>query len=91
MLRLGPERQFKGKKARFAGRILYADRRAELYEALKKLGLPFKYIRENPWRYLLTMGHAWQLIRLRDQGFVELEEITLLKETEYRRQETENE
>lgn len=83
MLKLGPERTFVSRYGKqFRGRVIYADTKLEMYEVLKKIGQPFKRIRENPWRYLLSKGWGWQLIRLRDKGFVELEEITLMQEQE---------
>lgn len=83
MIYLGPIRNLEG-FIRQQGRFLYADTYAEMITVLFKLGMPAKYICEKPvWHYVLSAGRGWQLIRLRDQGFIELKELTLLEEHEY--------
>lgn len=90
MLYLSPEKDVDWKWAD-RGRILYADTYPELLTAIHKLDMPVVHIKKEPvLHYKLSKGRAWQLIRLKDDGFVELEELTLLQEQEYVRRNTED-
>lgn len=84
MLYLGPEKYIKGWE-NIRCRVLYADTYHEILNTLHKLGRPVKYIKRhsNYYSYILSSGYAWQLIRLRDQGFIKLEEMTLMQETDF--------
>lgn len=81
---LGPEKMIKGWE-KTKCRILYTDTYHEILNVLHKLARPARYIKRcsNYYSYILSSGNAWQLIRLKDQGFVQFEEMTLMQEQEY--------
>jgi hypothetical protein len=80
---LGPQKKIKLKTV-MDGRILYADSYEELLTAIHKIDMPVRYIQKEPvWHYYLSVGRSWQLIRLRDNGFIEFEELTEKQEQEF--------
>jgi len=84
MIYIGPEKNIPGWK-NIKCRVLYTDCYKEMMTVLCKLGRPVKFIKKhlNYYSYILSSGYAWQLIRLRDQGFVQFEEMTLMQETDF--------
>jgi hypothetical protein len=83
MIYLGPQKKIELKTV-IDGRILYADSYQELLTAIYKIDMPAKYIRKEPvWHYYLSVGRSWQLIKLRDNGFIEIKELTAMQERKF--------